>query len=89
MVSPPLKVLAFLFIYLVDFSVQQSSAHWDVLNATVQGRLVRGIPLARPCFKLANGTGGHYNADECSNIIHGYLNECASISSVNEIIYMC
>lgn len=79
MTSLPIGRLAFFLIYLVELSLQQSSAHWDELNATVQGRLVRGIPLARPCFKLANGTGGDFNADECSIVIQDYLNEGAAI----------
>lgn len=79
MTSLPIGRLAFFLIYLVDLSLQQSSAHWDELNATVQGRLVRGIPLARPCFKLANGTGGDFNADECSVVIQDYLNEGGAI----------
>lgn len=77
MTSLPIGRLAFFLLYLADISLQQSSAHWDELNATVQGRLVRGIPLARPCFKLANGTGGDFNPDECSIVIQDYLNEGA------------
>lgn len=68
--------VAFILLYFVDISVQQSSAHWEALNATVQGRLVHGIPLARPCFKLGNGTGGDFDAEECTIIIQDYLNEC-------------
>lgn len=63
-------------MYLVDISVQQSITQWDALNATVQGRLIRGVPFARPCFQLTNQTGGSFYGDECSIVIQDYLNEC-------------
>lgn len=68
--------LTFLFIYLVDISVEQSSTQWNALNATVQGRLIRGVPFARPCFQLTNQTSGTFDADKCSIVIQDYLNEC-------------
>lgn len=63
-------------MYLVDISVQKSSTQWDALNATVQGRLIRGIPFARPCFRLSNQISGSFDAGECSVVIQDYLNEC-------------
>lgn len=70
--------VALILLYFVDISVQQSNTHWDALNVTVQGRLVRGIPLSRPCFMLSNGTGGDFDAEECSIVIQNYLNECTN-----------
>lgn len=80
MMSPSTGQLAFLLIYLVDISIQQSSAQWDALNVTVQGRLVQGVPFARPCFQLTNGTGGEFNSDECSVVIQDYLDEGIAMS---------
>ncbi|EIM79523.1 FAD-binding domain-containing protein [Stereum hirsutum FP-91666 SS1] len=73
--------LTFLFIYLVDISVEQSSTQWNALNATVQGRLIRGVPFARPCFQLTNQTSGTFDADKCSIVIQDYLNESVRVDT--------
>lgn len=49
-----------------------SSAQWNSLNTTVQGRLLRGIPFARPCYELVSDVEGQADAQECSSIIQGY-----------------
>lgn len=65
--------VAFVAIYLVVVSMQQPLSPWDALNITVQGRLVRGIPFARPCFQLSNGTGGYFDPEACSTVTQTYL----------------
>ena len=49
-----------------------SKDQWDVLNATVHGRLHASSPFARSCFPEASrGVLGHYDAEACSAIVAG------------------
>ncbi|KAJ7089173.1 FAD-binding domain-containing protein [Mycena belliarum] len=50
-----------------------SPAQWSALNASVSGKLHGGIPLARPCFTLAN-TAGSADPAKCAAIREGYSN---------------
>ncbi|KAJ7634764.1 FAD-binding domain-containing protein [Roridomyces roridus] len=47
--------------------------HWNALNSSVGGRLYVGIPLARPCFELAD-TAGSTNATQCEAVRNGWTN---------------
>ena len=45
---------------------------WDILNATVHGRLHISSPFARSCFPEASeGVMGHYDAVVCSAVVAG------------------
>ncbi|KAJ6595724.1 FAD-binding domain-containing protein [Mycena vulgaris] len=50
-----------------------TSAQWSALNASIGGRLHVGIPLARPCFALAN-TAGTIDPAECAAVREGWTN---------------
>ncbi|KAK7044629.1 FAD-binding domain-containing protein [Favolaschia claudopus] len=46
---------------------------WRALNSSVGGKLHVGVPVARPCFRLAApGVGGTTNATECSAVRQGW-----------------
>ena|ERR1700761_8457810 len=46
---------------------------WHALNATVGGKLGRGIPLSRACFSTFNGKKVSVNTAECAEIEANYL----------------
>ncbi|KAJ7240440.1 FAD-binding domain-containing protein [Mycena rebaudengoi] len=48
-------------------------SQWNALNSSVGGRLHVGIPVARPCFTLAD-TAGTLDASECTAVRAGYTN---------------
>ncbi|CAE6541699.1 unnamed protein product [Rhizoctonia solani] len=49
------------------------SAEWDALNATVNGRLARGVPFSRACFSSVGiNVTGTESKDECTVIQEGY-----------------
>ncbi|KAJ7211368.1 FAD-binding domain-containing protein [Mycena pura] len=48
-------------------------SHWDALNSSIGGRLQAGVPLARPCFALAD-TAGVADAAECAAVRQGWAN---------------
>lgn len=39
---------------------------WDALNATVSGRLYRGVPYAKACFSTFNGESMSVDDEACS-----------------------
>ncbi|KAI1504777.1 hypothetical protein F5X99DRAFT_370954 [Biscogniauxia marginata] len=43
--------------------------HWDRLNSTTGGRLVRGTPLAEPCYSPVIDL----SSDACTSIQHGWV----------------
>ncbi|KAJ7641178.1 FAD-binding domain-containing protein [Roridomyces roridus] len=48
---------------------------WTQLNSTVGGRLVRGIPYARPCFaRVGPGVSGSKNGAACAVVQADYVN---------------
>lgn len=60
-------VLIFLFLYGV-LGEPISKHTWDVLNTTVEGRLVKGIAFAKPCFDDVHSA-------ECQIVQENYTNE--------------
>ncbi|KAJ7754480.1 FAD-binding domain-containing protein [Mycena metata] len=50
-----------------------TATQWAALNSSIGGRLHVGIPLARPCFTLAD-TAGNINATECAAVRQGWTN---------------
>ncbi|TFY62172.1 hypothetical protein EVG20_g6801 [Dentipellis fragilis] len=60
------------FSIVVLATVVSSSPLWDTLNSSVHGRLISVVPFGRPCFSLANGTGGAFNPQRCSEVIANY-----------------
>ncbi|KAJ7577455.1 FAD-binding domain-containing protein [Mycena floridula] len=57
---------------------QPDAAKWAALNATVQGRLINGIPFARSCFQqAAPGTLGSFNAERCETVKDHYMDHFA------------
>ncbi|KAF7316391.1 FAD-binding domain-containing protein [Mycena indigotica] len=54
-------------------TVAPSLSSWKALNSSVGGRLRTGVPLARPCFELAD-TAGATNQSECAAIRQGWSN---------------
>ncbi|KAJ7587590.1 FAD-binding domain-containing protein [Mycena floridula] len=58
--------------------IQPSAAQWRALNTTVQGRLINGVPFARPCFpKAASGVLGNFSAAQCASVQENYLDHDA------------
>ncbi|KAJ7158393.1 FAD-binding domain-containing protein [Mycena crocata] len=53
--------------------VAPSQAQWSALNSSIGGRLHVGIPLARPCFTLAD-TAGTTNTTDCAVVRQGWSN---------------
>ncbi|KAJ7590278.1 FAD-binding domain-containing protein [Mycena floridula] len=54
--------------------VQPDFSKWLALNATIQGRLINGIPFARPCFQqAAPEILGTFNAEACETVKEHYL----------------
>ncbi|KAJ7640893.1 FAD-binding domain-containing protein [Mycena polygramma] len=52
-----------------------TSTQWAALNSSVAGRLHVGIPLARPCFSLADAAvAGSTDATECAAVRQGWNN---------------
>ncbi|KAI5122091.1 hypothetical protein M0805_002213 [Coniferiporia weirii] len=51
-----------------------SQKEWTTLNTTVQGRLSVGVPFSRPCFPVANNTGGIFEVSACGAIQENYTN---------------
>lgn len=45
---------------------------WDFLNATLEGRLETGIPVASPCFPVVNGKNVAVNNTACAAVQEGY-----------------
>ncbi|KAI1332880.1 hypothetical protein F5Y16DRAFT_394190 [Xylariaceae sp. FL0255] len=50
----------------------QSQAQWDVLNATVGGRLHVNTPFELPCFSVYNGKQVVINEAECTTVRENY-----------------
>ncbi|KAJ7185528.1 FAD-binding domain-containing protein [Mycena filopes] len=50
-----------------------TAPQWTALNASIGGRLHVGIPLARPCFTLAD-TAGSVDSNECAAVRQGWTN---------------
>ena len=46
-----------------------NDAHWKLLNKTVGGKLIRGVPLARPCF------GPNINDTTCAEVTQNWLGQ--------------
>ncbi|KAJ7634766.1 FAD-binding domain-containing protein [Roridomyces roridus] len=57
----------------IAVAAASSVDHWNALNSSVGGRLHVGIPLARPCFELAD-TAGSTDATQCEAIRNGWTN---------------
>ncbi|KAJ7728408.1 FAD-binding domain-containing protein [Mycena maculata] len=60
-------------IALAHSQIRNAPAQWAALNNSIGGRLNVGIPLARPCFALAD-TAGSINATECAAVRAGWTN---------------
>lgn len=48
--------------YLPGDTAWPNDADWSSFNATTGGKLIRGVPLATPCY------GSNYNPDTCAQI---------------------
>ena len=54
--------------YLPEDDEWPADEHWDRLNDTTGGRLIRGIPIAKPCYSPTFDPG----SDVCINIQNGW-----------------
>ena len=52
-----------------------TSAQWQSLNQSVNGKLQAGYPWAKPCYSFYNGSASPPNAAQCSAVQAGYANE--------------
>ena len=54
------------------------SDKWATLNESVGGRLLSGVPFARPCYAKYEGLVSGVEAEECAQVRGAYRNECKS-----------
>ncbi|CAE7101371.1 unnamed protein product [Rhizoctonia solani] len=61
-----------------------SKSEWDAFNATVGGRLSRGVPFARDCFSLVGtGVGPTSPGTDCGTVQAKYLDNGAYLHVIN------
>lgn len=82
----------FLFLSLAFVAYATPSGHlmsgtvldyWEVLNATVQGRLHASVPFSRSCFKKASvGVLGRFDEAACSAVQAEYANSSKLVIDV-------
>ncbi|KAK8186483.1 hypothetical protein BC567DRAFT_253939 [Phyllosticta citribraziliensis] len=56
------------------------SEDWDSLNKTVEGRLFRGYPLAKPCFSTYEGAASPPDKTLCDLIAKGWKSDLALVT---------
>ncbi|KAJ7291112.1 FAD-binding domain-containing protein [Mycena rebaudengoi] len=76
---PPMfsKVMALLAAaqHSLATSPVASAKDWELLSASVKGRLHTAVPLAAPCFSVVNGVSSpSLNATACAAVKVGYTN---------------
>ncbi|KAF7356177.1 FAD-binding domain-containing protein [Mycena venus] len=60
-----------------------NSGAWNALNASVEGRLVRGIPFARSCFPDTGGpVSGIFDEQQCDTVRSDYLDHFSLASTL-------
>ncbi|TWU75155.1 hypothetical protein ED733_003736 [Metarhizium rileyi] len=47
-----------------------SDETWDAFNSTVDGKLIKSVPLAKPCYTSTEGSG-----DQCQNVNNAWSTE--------------
>lgn len=55
-----------------------TSDKWAALNESVGGRLLSGVPFARPCYAKYEGLVSGIEAEKCAQVRGAYRNECKS-----------
>lgn len=53
-------------------AAKSNLSQWDYLNATLGGRLEKGIPVSTPCFPIVDGTNVTVNDTVCAAVQKGY-----------------
>ncbi|KII94006.1 hypothetical protein PLICRDRAFT_171694 [Plicaturopsis crispa FD-325 SS-3] len=57
-----------------------STSKWNALNATLEGRLRRGLPLSSACFSKVNGHNTSIDDSECTTVQQSNLNTTFRVS---------
>jgi hypothetical protein len=47
-------------------------SQWDLLNATLGGRLEKGMPVSTPCFPVVDGKNVTVDSTACAAVQKGY-----------------
>ncbi|KAK7521616.1 isoamyl alcohol oxidase [Phyllosticta citriasiana] len=73
-----LAQLLFAFVAAVAGAATQED--WDTLNKTVEGRLFRSYPLAKPCFSTYDGAASPPDRALCDLVIKGWKSDLALVT---------
>ncbi|KAK7531271.1 hypothetical protein IWX49DRAFT_512305 [Phyllosticta citricarpa] len=73
-----LAQLLFTFVAAVAGAATQED--WDTLNKTVEGRLFRSYPLAKPCFGTYEGAASPPDRALCDLVIKGWKSDLALVT---------
>ncbi|KAJ4466299.1 FAD-binding domain-containing protein, partial [Lentinula aciculospora] len=70
------------FIFIVHTMIQlnlvvslPTASDWNIFNQSLEGRLLRSVPFALPCFSLTDGVKSNHNAPSCMRVINSYLDD--------------
>ncbi|KAJ3756095.1 FAD-binding domain-containing protein [Lentinula raphanica] len=63
-----------------------TASEWSMFNQSLEGRLLRSVPFALPCFSLADGVASNHNDSLCKAVISSYLDDEIRIAHAGSYI---